>query len=301
MKTNHYIVTEEQNNQRVDRLLTQLTDISRQKIQKWIKEGSVKVNGQTVKPSYKCIENDEITWQEVEETYDVRPEKIPLQIVYEDEDLLVVNKEKGMLTHPTETVYEGTLVNALLNHTTSLSTLSGENRPGIVHRLDKDTSGLLIIAKNDEIHNQLINQFKERTVKRIYEAIVHGVVPHDSGIIKAPIGRDPKKRKNMTVIETGKEAETHFTVIERFNDYTYVQCELKTGRTHQIRVHLQYIGHPLVGDLKYGYRRDKQFDGHYLYAKTLSFIHPKKGEKMIFSVESPTYFNKMLQRLQKMT
>lgn len=301
MSIHRHVITDEEVNKRIDALLAIHTEYSRQKIQSWIKGGVVKVNNRTVKPSYKCVLNDEIVWDEQEEEQEeIKPENIPLQIVYEDDHIIVVNKEKGMLTHPTQTVHTGTLVNALLYHTSSLSNISDEDRPGIVHRLDKDTSGILLIAKTNDAHLHLVNQFKTRLVERKYEAIVHGVLTHDHGIIKAPIGRDPNNRQNMAVVHTGKEAETHFSVIKRYNDFTHVRCELKTGRTHQIRVHMKHIGHPLVGDTKYGYRRAKKMDGHLLFAQKIGFTHPKTNEWMTFTVEYPTQFEKMIQRLEKM-
>lgn len=301
MTISRHIATNEDVNKRVDVLLTRLTTYSRQSIQVWIKKGLVKVNGKKVKPSYTCVLNDDITWHEPEEEkLEIIPENIPLQIIYEDNDIIVVNKVVGMLTHPTQTEWSGTLVNALLNYTTSLSNASGEERPGIVHRLDKATSGIMVIAKNNAAHSQLVNQFIDRKVKRQYEAIVHGVIDHNYGIIKAPIGRNPNNRQNMTVINTGKDAETHFTVIKRYNNFTHVRCELKTGRTHQIRVHMQHIGHPLVGDSRYGKQADKT-SNHLLFAQKLGFLHPKTDEWLTFTVECPTHFEKMLQRLNKMS
>lgn len=302
MKVHHHVVTEFEARKRIDSILVQLTNKSRQKMQLWIKEGLVNVNGRTVKSSYKCELNDKIVWEEKEEEMkEIIPENIPLDIVYEDEDIIIINKKKGMLTHPAQNTYQNTLVNALLYHTTSLSNLSGGDRLGIVHRLDKDTSGIMVIAKHNDAHEHLVNQFKARTVERKYEAIVHGVVQGDNGIIKAPIGRNPNNRQNMTVIESGKEAETHFSVIKHYNDFTHVKCELKTGRTHQIRVHMKYIGHPLVGDTKYGVRRAKKLDGHLLYAKKIGFVHPTKNEWVTFTVDCPTQFGKYLQRLEKTT
>lgn len=300
MTVKHHVVTEQEANQRIDALLAKISGHSRQQVQTFIKDGLVKVNDRVIKPSYKCMLKDDVVWQEPEEeTYEIKRENIPLDVVHEDDDIIVINKARGMITHPTPSIYQGTLVNALLNYPTSLSNLSGDDRPGIVHRLDKETSGLLVVAKHNQAHENLVDQFKARTVQRKYEAIVHGAIKHHQGIIKAPIGRSPANRQNMTVIDTGREAETHFEVIEQYHNYTHVRCELKTGRTHQIRVHMRHIGHPLVGDLRYGYRRDRQMDGHLLFAQKLSFSHPKTGKWVTYTVQQPTYFSKMLQKLLK--
>lgn len=297
----YYTVREDEVDDRLDKLLVQQdSTVSRQQIQTWIKDQLVTVNDKFVKPNYRCKLNDEIVWEfPVEENAvnSIQAENIPLPILYEDEYLLVINKPKGMLVHPTHKTKKGTLVNALVYHYDTLSTVSGESRPGIVHRLDQQTSGVMVIAKDDTTHIHLSDQFKARTVTRIYEAIVYGVMQHDQGIIKAPIGRHPKNRLKRTVVENGKEAETHFQVLHYFRDYTHVQCQLMTGRTHQIRVHLKYMNHPIVGDEMYTRRKQQFSHGQALFARELSFDHPQTGERLTFSVEQPTYFKNMLEKL----
>jgi len=296
-----HIVKEEHVGTRLDKLLTDLNeDYSRQQIQTWIKKNDVTVNGEYVKANYKCKLNDEIEWEipsENEQTFVIHPELIPLDILYEDDYLLVLNKPKGMLVHPTQAVQSNTLVNGLKNYTGQLSNSSGDHRPGIVHRLDKDTSGLLVVAKDNHTHDQLQVQFQAQTVTRIYEAIVEGVVLHQSGIIQAPIGRNPKNRLQMAVVTEGKDAETHFQVLKRFSNHTHIACTLKTGRTHQIRVHLKYMKHPIVGDEVYGKISD-YIQGQALHAKQLSFVHPQLKQKMTFTAEPPEEFEKLLQLFQ---
>ena len=300
MTIKKYIVTEEDVDVRLDKLLTTLNETySRQQIQSWIKERLVTVNDQYVKSNYKCKLGDTIKWEIPEkEELEIRAENIPLNILYEDEHIIVVNKPKGMLVHPTQTETSGTLVNALMYHCKQLTNIKGEARPGIVHRLDKDTSGLLVAAKDNVSHEKLKKQFQEQTVERIYEAIVFGAMSHSSGIIKAPIGRNPKNRLQMAVVADGKYAETHFRVLERFKQYTHVQCELKTGRTHQIRVHLKYINHPIVGDELYVRKKTDLIDGQALFAKQLSFVHPHTNKRMTFTVERPDDFENLLQFLR---
>lgn len=303
MNKNQYKITEEDEGVRLDKLLASVNEsYSRHQVQTWIKNKDVTVNNQPQKANYRCKQNDLIEWhiQEVKQEK-VEPEKIPLDILYEDDDLIVINKPKGMLVHPTQTVKSNTLVNALKFHTTHLSDLGGEERPGIVHRLDQDTSGALVIAKDNETHAHLKNQFKNKSVIRIYEAVVFGVMAHDKGVIKAPIGRNPKNRLEMAVVSGGKEAETHFRVIKRFQQYTHVQCELKTGRTHQIRVHMKYIQHPIVGDEVYCRKKSPLIKGQALFAKQLRFIHPKTNEWMTFTVEQPPQFKHLLEKLQNMS
>lgn len=299
-----YTVTEENNGVRLDKLLTNLNDeYSRQQVQTWIKKQNVKVNNEQTKANYRCKTDDIIEWNIVEEDIQItiEAENIPLQILYEDEYLLVINKPKGMLVHPTHTVKSGTLVNALKYYTKQLSTIGGEERPGIVHRLDQDTSGALVVAKDDATHEYLKNQFKNKSVLRIYEAVVFGVIPHDKGVIKAPIGRNPKNRLEMAVVSSGKEAETHFQVLHRYSQYTHVQCELKTGRTHQIRVHMKYMNHPIIGDELYCRKKSSLIKGQALFARELGFIHPKTEEWMSFVVEHPSYFKHLLERLSNMS
>ena len=245
-------VAEEQKSERIDKFVAEVnSEWSRSQVQQWIKDAVVTVNGKSVKGNYKVKGNDEITVTIPEpEELDIQPEDMNLEIYYEDADVLVVNKPRGMVVHPAPGHTKGTLVNGLMHHCTDLSGINGVMRPGIVHRIDKDTSGLLMVAKNDMAHESLVNQLVAKTVTRRYKAIVHGVIPHDKGIIDAPIGRDKKERQSMTVDENGKNAVTHFQVLERFKDFTLVECRLETGRTHQIRVHMKYIGYPLAGDPK---------------------------------------------------
>lgn len=293
---NHKVNVNEENN-RIDKLLTELeADVSRAQIQTWIKDGLVTVNGDRVKPNYRLEVDDAIQWQKPEEEIiKIEPEPIPLDIIYEDDDLLVVNKEKGMVVHPAKAHQSGTLVNGLLHHTNQLSTINGEHRPGIVHRIDQDTSGLLVIAKNDTSYKALADQLQKRTLKRTYLALVHGAIPHEYGTIEAPIGRNPKDRKNMTVVTGGRDAVTYFEVIERINQkFTLIKCSLKTGRMHQIRVHLKYIGFPIVGDLKYGQNKTFKDDGQALHAHEIGFIHPRTEKWMDFEVGPPQSFENYL-------
>ncbi|RLL45253.1 RluA family pseudouridine synthase [Oceanobacillus piezotolerans] len=302
MSTFQHIVTEEQAKARVDKLLSDINpEISRSQIQSWISDGYVTVNGEAVKANYKCQTKDLVEWSipEVEPLH-ITGENIPLDIVYEDGDLLVVNKPKGMVVHPSAGHQSGTLVHALLYHCDDLSGINGVERPGIVHRIDKDTSGLLVVAKNDFTHVQLSEQLASKEIKRAYEAIVHGEIPHETGLIDAPIGRDSKDRQKMGVVENGKPAVTHFRVISRFPDYTHIECRLETGRTHQIRVHMRYIGYPLVGDPKYGQRKTLDTDGQALHAKVLGFKHPRKQEWMEFEAEPPQYFADTLDYIKKL-
>ena len=298
MEQETYRVTE-QLNDRIDKYLATYTEHSRSTVKALITEGNVTVNGTTVKPNYKVKLNDEIIVTPFEEKeIDIIAEDIPLNIVYEDKDLLVVNKSDSMVVHPAIGNYTGTLVNALLYHIKDLEAIKGEIRPGIVHRIDKETSGLLVVAKNTKTLEHLSNQLKEKSVTRRYIALVEGVIPHNLGKINAPIGRDPKNRQNMKVIDGGKEAVTNFKVLQRFNEHTLIECMLETGRTHQIRVHLAYIKHPLVGDPKYGRRKTDTTHGQFLHAKTLGFIHPTTEEYLEFDSELPEYFKTHLESLE---
>ncbi|KOS25780.1 pseudouridine synthase [Bacillus anthracis] len=294
-------VAEEQKNERIDKFVAGINnEWSRTQVQQWIKDDVVTVNGKAVKGNYKVRENDEITVTIPEpEELDIQPEDMNLEIYYEDADVLVVNKPRSMVVHPAPGHTSGTLVNGLMHHCTDLSGINGVMRPGIVHRIDKDTSGLLMVAKNDMAHESLVNQLVAKTVTRRYKAIVHGVIPHDKGTIDAPIARDKKERQSMTVDENGKHAVTHFQVLERFKDFTLVECRLETGRTHQIRVHMSYIGYPLAGDPKYGPKKTLDMNGQALHAGILGFDHPRTGEYIQFEAPIPEVFEDALNILRK--
>ncbi|MBO1578767.1 RluA family pseudouridine synthase [Bacillus sp. XF8] len=294
-------VAEEQKNERIDKFVAGVNnEWSRTQVQQWIKDGVVTVNGNTIKGNYKVKANDEIAVAIPEpEELDILPEDMNLEIYYEDADVLVVNKPRGMVVHPAPGHTSGTLVNGLMHHCKDLSGINGVMRPGIVHRIDKDTSGLLMVAKNDMAHESLVNQLVAKTVTRRYKAIVHGVIPHDKGTIDAPIARDKKDRQSMTVDENGKHAVTHFQVLERFKDFTLVECRLETGRTHQIRVHMKYIGYPLAGDPKYGPKKTLDINGQALHAGILGFDHPRTGEYIEFEAPVPAVFEEVLNVLRK--
>ncbi|MCK4027491.1 RluA family pseudouridine synthase [Streptococcus suis] len=285
---------------RLDKALADLTDLSRSVANEQIKAGLVLVNGQAKKAKYSVQAGDVISYQvpEVEEI-DYVAEDIPLEIVYQDTDVAVVNKPQGMVVHPSAGHTSGTLVNALLYHVKDLSGINGVLRPGIVHRIDKDTSGLLMIAKNDEAHTKLAAELKEKKSLRKYLAIVHGNLPNDRGMIEAPIGRSEKDRKKQAVTAKGKEAVTRFQVLERFGDYSLVELTLETGRTHQIRVHMAYIGHPVAGDEAYGPKKTLKGHGQFLHAQTLGFTHPRTGELVEFTAEAPAIFKETLEKLRK--
>jgi 23S rRNA pseudouridine1911/1915/1917 synthase len=302
MEVIQFHIDEEYDNERIDKVIAALNEEwSRSKVQQWIKNGLVTVNDRSVKANYKCEAGDVVVIRLPEpEPLHVEPENIPLDIYYEDADVLVVNKPRGMVVHPAPGHMRGTLVNALLAHCTDLSGINGVLRPGIVHRIDKDTSGLLMVAKNDVAHQSLVDQLVKKTVTRKYKAIVHGVIPHDYGTIDAPIGRDKRDRKKMAVTEeNGKDAVTHFRVLERFRHYTFVECQLETGRTHQIRVHMKYIGYPLAGDPQYGPKKTLPIDGQALHAGVLGFTHPRTGEYLEFEAPLPPEFEAILQWLRK--
>lgn len=284
---------------RIDVYLMNEVDISRNKILKMIKDGNVLVNGKIVKPSYIVKLNDDIEYKIVEEDMDVEPENIPLDVVYEDDDVIVINKANGMVVHPAPGNYHGTLVNALMYHFKNLSNINGSLRPGIVHRIDADTTGLLMVAKNDKAHEILAKELEEKKTKRKYIALVWGVIEEDTATIDAPIGRDDKDRKKMAVTGSGKEARTHIEVLKRFKDATLIECVLETGRTHQIRVHLNYIGHPLVNDPVYGRRKLIDDSGQCLHAKELGFIHPKTKKEMYFTSELPECFTNILDKFEE--
>jgi 23S rRNA pseudouridine1911/1915/1917 synthase len=291
--------TAEQDGIRLDKWLTEKNgEWTRSAIQDWIKNGHVTVNGKPVKSNYKIKENDAVSIEEPElQELEILPENLHLEIIYEDEDVVVVNKPRGMVVHPAPGHPNGTLVNGLMYHCKDLSGINGVIRPGIVHRIDKDTSGLIMVAKNDAAHESLVNQLKNKTTRRRYEAITAGVISHDKGTVDAPIGRDPQDRQKMTVTEQhSREAVTHFQVLERFGRHTHVACELETGRTHQIRVHMKYIEFPIVGDPKYGPRKKHSFpiEGQALHAAVLGFKHPRTEEEMLFEVEPPEDFKSCL-------
>lgn len=290
--------------QRIDRYLSdELEDRSRSYIQKIMKEGYVKVNQKPVKSNYRLSFGDsvEVTLPEAKEP-DIVPENIPLDILYEDQDIIMINKPKQMVVHPAPGHYSGTLVNALMYHCgDELSGINGCMRPGIVHRIDMDTTGSLVVCKNDKTHQSLSEQLKVHSIRRIYVAIVHGNIKEDSGTVNAPIGRHPTDRKKMsTHCKNGRDAVTHYKVLERFGDYTYIQCELETGRTHQIRVHMASIGHPLVGDEVYGPKKCpfKGLQGQTLHARTLGIIHPTTGKYLEVNAPLPEYFIELLDRLR---
>lgn len=288
--------------ERIDKFVKAQTgeQFSRSQIQLWIEQGSIVVNGNQVKTNYKIAAGDVISLSVPEaEPVEIVPEDIPLDIYYEDSDVIVVNKERGMVVHPAPGHASGTLVNALMHHCKDLSGINGELRPGIVHRIDKDTSGLIMAAKNDKAHASLAAQLKEHSVTRKYFAIVHGNVSHDQGTIDAPIGRDPQDRKMYTVIErNSKHAVTHFQVAERFGDYTLLELKLETGRTHQIRVHMKFIGHPLVGDPIYGRSKGIKMSGQALHAAVLGFVHPSSGQYLEFNAPLPADMEDVLQALR---
>lgn len=286
---------------RIDKVMaTVFSEYSRTTIQRMIAGGLVLVNDRPVKASHQIKVGDLVAFTELPLTeWDIVPEDIPLDIIYEDEAVLVVNKPSGMVVHPAPGHHQGTLVNALLFHIKQLSKSRTDLRPGIVHRIDKDTSGLLMVAKTDEAHQALQLELKEKTTKRVYQALVNGVIHNQSGTIDAPIGRDPRDRKKMGVVADGRPAVTHFTVLERFAAHTLLECRLETGRTHQIRVHLTYIGHPLAGDPVYGFRKDVSAFGQYLHAGVLGFTHPITQEWLEFSAPLPAHFREQLALLRQ--
>lgn len=296
------LTAENPNNLRIDKYISEnCADISRSYAAELCERGLVSVGGKSVNKKYKPQLDEEIEINMPEpETAEAVPENIPLDIVYEDGDIIVVNKPQGMVVHPAAGNMHGTLVNALMYHCgDNLSAINGVIRPGIVHRIDKDTAGLLICAKNNDAHSALSQQLKERKAARKYYALVNGRVRED-GIVNLPIARHPKDRKKMAVVAGGREAVTHYRVLENFNGYTLLECTLETGRTHQIRVHMAKIGHSLVGDRTYGIAKEKiKTDGQLLFAKTIGFVHPSTGEYMEFSAELPKYFEDVLEKLRR--
>lgn len=295
------VVDSEHSKVRLDAYLFEYdSNFTRSHYKNLITEGNVLVNGKQVKAGYALKVGDTVSVNLLPpKPLETKAEDIPLNIVYEDSDLAVINKPKGMVVHPGNGNWEGTLVNALLYNIKDLSGINGVIRPGIVHRLDKDTTGLLVVAKNDFAHVELSKQIADKTCKRIYWALLQGNLPNDSGVIKNNLGRDPKNRLRFTVVESGgKVAETHYKVLQRYKEYCLVEFELKTGRTHQIRVHAKHLNHPIVGDELYNGKSKFKTDGQMLHAKVLKFVHPKTGEEMEFSTELPEYFEKILQSLQ---
>lgn len=287
--------------ERIDKYLSQIfEDKSRSFIQGLIEKGNILVNDNNIKSNYKLKAFDEVKVIMPEPVHlKVEAENIPLDILYEDKDVIVVNKPQGMVVHPAPGNYNGTLVNALLYHCNDLSSINGVIRPGIVHRIDKDTTGVLVVAKNDEAHNFLSDQLRDHSMKREYYALVEGRIKEDEGTIDKPLARSKKDRLKIGIVEGGRRAVTHYTVVERYKNTALVKCVLETGRTHQIRVHMSSIGHPLVGDPLYGFKKSKyRQDGQMLHAKTLGFIHPRTKEYMEFSSELPLYFEKMLEKLR---
>lgn len=294
-------ITENQAGERIDRFLADSQDLTRSFLQKILKEGEVIVNGKSVKANYKLRKGDRIEFEIPEAVEpDIVAEDIPLSILYEDADVLVVDKPKGMVVHPAAGHYSRTLVNAVMYHCKGeLSGINGVLRPGIVHRIDRDTTGSIIICKNDMAHNEIARQLKEHSINRRYRAIVTGVLKDEEGTIEGAIGRDKKDRKKMAITADGKHAVTHYRVLQRFKHYTYVECVLETGRTHQIRVHMASIGHPLLGDEVYGRRSDKyKCEGQCLHAMTLGFHHPRTGEYIEVNAPLPPYFEHLLAVLE---
>lgn len=299
---NEYKIKKEDEGIRLDKIISQLEkDISRTTIQRMIEEGNILVNGNIIKTSYKVAEGDIITIQKEEpKETDLIPQDIPLNIIFEDNDILIINKEKGMVVHPGNGNPDGTLVNAIMARCKdSLSGIGGKIRPGVVHRIDKDTSGLVIIAKNDKAHIDISEQIKNREVEKIYLALVRGNIKETEAVINMPIGRSSKDRKKMAVDKKGKEAITEFKVLEKFDGFTYVEVKIKTGRTHQIRVHMAEIGYPIVGDEVYSNGKNPfGIRGQMLHAAKLGFIHPRTKEKVVFEAPLPEYFEKILEELE---
>ena len=296
-------IDEQQVGKRLDAFLSEnIEGQSRSYIQKLIEQETVFVKGKPSKSNYKLRLGDNVEVCIPDPVpLDVVAEDIELNIVYEDEDVIVLNKPQGMVVHPAHGNYTGTIVNALLSHCDNLSGINGVMRPGIVHRIDKDTSGIIIIAKNNEAHVSLSEQLKEHSITRRYNALVEGVVKTDEGTIETMIGRNPRNRKEMAIVSTnGKRAVTHYTVLERFEGYTLIEARLETGRTHQIRVHMAHIGHPIVGDPVYGYKKQKfHTEGQLLHARVLGFIHPRTGEYKEFEAPLPDYFTNILSKIRK--
>lgn len=302
MDFKNYTIEEENVGKRLDLFVSENeVDMSRSFVQGIIEKQQVKVNGQIKKSNYKLRVGDQVQVELAEPVeLQVEAEDIPLDIIYEDSDVIVINKSQNMVVHPAPGNYTGTLVNGLLYHCKDLSGINGVIRPGIVHRIDKDTSGVLVVAKNDKSHNSLAMQLKDHSMKRTYYAIVEGIVKEEEGTVRTNIGRHPVERIKMAVVKDGKEAITNYKVLERFKSNTLVECRLETGRTHQIRVHMAHLHHPLIGDQVYGYKKQKfKLQGQALHAKNLGFIHPTTGEYMEFDSQLPEYFQDILDKLRK--
>ena len=300
MEIKNFIIEDKTELTRLDKYLaSELEDLSRTQIQNLIKDNNVLVNEKEVKANYILSLGDEIIVKIPDPVdIDIKKEDIPLDIYYEDDDVIVINKPSGMVVHPALGNYSGTVVNALMYHCNDLSGINGVNRAGIVHRIDKDTSGLIVACKTDLAMKSLSKQFFEKTVERKYIAICYGVINHNLGRIDAPLGRDPENRKRYAVVDDGKHAVTNFRVLERFKDFSLLELELETGRTHQIRVHMKYIGHPIVGDPLYGPRTVIGTNGQYLHAGTLGFTHPRTGERLHFTSPLPDFFKEYLESLR---
>ncbi len=302
MDFKNYTIEEENVGKRLDLFVSENeVDMSRSFVQGIIEKQQVKVNGQIKKSNYKLRVGDQVQVELAEPVeLQVEAEDISLDIIYEDSDVIVINKPQDMVVHPAPGNYTGTLVNGLLHHCKDLSGINGVIRPGIVHRIDKDTSGVLVVAKNDKSHNSLAMQLKDHSMKRTYYAIVEGIVKEEEGTVRTNIGRHPVERIKMAVVKDGKEAITNYKVLERFKSNTLVECRLETGRTHQIRVHMAHLHHPLIGDQVYGYKKQKfKLRGQALHAKNLGFIHPTTGEYMEFDSQLPEYFQDILDKLRK--
>jgi len=302
MNDTKIVVTDEDDGIRIDKYLGDtLENITRSRVQKLIEDGMITVNNKVIKSNYKLKENDEIHISIPEPVeIDILAEDIPLDIIFEDDDLLIVNKPKGMVVHPAPGHYTGTLVNAVMHHCKdNLSGINGELRPGIVHRIDMDTTGLLVVCKNDVAHNFIAEQLKVHSITRKYHAIVYNAFDDEEGTVDMPIGRCPSDRKKMAVVKDGRSAVTHYKVLEKLGKYSYIECQLETGRTHQIRVHMSKINHPLLGDDLYGPKKSPfNTEGQVLHAKVLGFIHPRTKEYVEFEVPVPEYFDKILNILR---
>lgn len=304
MEEYRFTIEEDYEEERLDKVLSLLlTDVSRSRVAKLIKDKAVFINGETCKPSTTVLPGDEILLYLPEvEIPSINPENIPIDIVYEDSDYVIINKPKGMVVHPAPGHYNGTLVNAIMYHIKDLSGINGVIRPGIVHRIDRDTTGLLVVCKNDNAHNLLAEQFKVHSIQRSYYAIIKGYLKDESGTIENYLGRDPKDRKKYHVTTgNGKKAITNYRVLETLNGYSLIECKLMTGRTHQIRVHMASIGHPILGDALYGGQSSKypKLEGQTLHAKTLGFIHPTTGKEVFYDSELPEYFQSLIEELRK--